>query len=96
MSTVMVVAKILAKQEKIELVKTELLKLIEPTRKDDGCIKYNLLQNNDAPELFFFCEEWRDEDALEKHLKTEHINNYLKATEGCVEEFVVNKNTLIS
>jgi len=37
-SKLTIVARILAKEEKRELVKSELLKLIEPTRTEDGCI----------------------------------------------------------
>ena len=37
-----VVARILAKEDKRELVKRELLKLIESTRAEEGCINYDL------------------------------------------------------
>ena len=47
-----IVAKILAKEEKRELVKKELLKLIELTRGEDGCINYDLHQDNDNKNLF--------------------------------------------
>jgi len=32
--------------------------LIEPTRKESGCISYELLQNRDDPTDFTFVEEW--------------------------------------
>ena len=40
MPTVTVVAKVTAKSDAIEAVKTELLKMIAPTRKENGCIEY--------------------------------------------------------
>jgi quinol monooxygenase YgiN len=42
MSTVTVVAKIVANEEAIESVKTELLKMILPTRREPGCLEYRL------------------------------------------------------
>ncbi|MDQ8206577.1 hypothetical protein QEH52_03595 [Coraliomargarita sp. SDUM461003] len=36
-----IVANIHAKADKIDLVQAELIKLIEPTRAEEGCITYN-------------------------------------------------------
>ncbi len=47
-----IVARILAKTEKRELVKQELLKLIEITRSEEGCMSYNLYQDNENAKLF--------------------------------------------
>ncbi|MFI3291134.1 MAG: putative quinol monooxygenase [Opitutales bacterium] len=91
-----VCAKVLAKAEKLDLVKTELLKLIEPTRAEAGCISYELHQDNENPNLFFFFEHWESLEILEKHLATQHIANYVKNTEGCLDEFTVQKLTKIS
>ncbi len=54
MSTLTIVAKIEAKSDKVELVKAELLKLIAPTRKEAGCIQYDLHQDNSNPAVFVF------------------------------------------
>jgi len=45
-SKITVVAKVVAKKVDVEAVKTELLKLILPTRKEGGCIEYRLHQDN--------------------------------------------------
>jgi quinol monooxygenase YgiN len=42
MSEITVVAKLSARKDSVEAVKAELLKLIIPTRKESGCIEYNL------------------------------------------------------
>ncbi|MFK7900077.1 MAG: putative quinol monooxygenase [Cyclobacteriaceae bacterium] len=42
-----IVAKILAKEGKRELVKAELLKLIAITKQEEGCINYDLHQDNE-------------------------------------------------
>lgn len=96
MSKITVVARIQAKEDKIEFVKAELLKLIEPTKKDEGFIQYDLHQDNDNPAVFVFYENWISEELLEKHLATKHLGAYIKATEACVVSFTVNKMTVIS
>ena len=67
MSQVTVVARIKAKSNSVERVCKELLKLTEPTlQKDDGCINYDLHQDNDDPSLFFFLENCENEKLLGK------------------------------
>jgi len=94
-SKLTIVARILAKEEKRELVKSELLKLIEPTRTEDGCINYDLHQDNKNPNLFIFHENWESSAHLEKHMVSAHIAEYVKATEGAVENFVLHEMTHI-
>ena len=59
-----VVARILAKQEHQELVKNELIKLIDITRKEAGCINYDLHQDNENPNLFLFYENWTSREIV--------------------------------
>jgi quinol monooxygenase YgiN len=68
-----VVARIVATCEKVDEVKAILIGLIEPTRKEEGCIKYELLQNQAQPTDFTFIEEWTTETALNTHLASAHI-----------------------
>lgn len=95
MSDLKIVAKIIAKPEKIEFVKSELIKLIDTTRAEEGCIQYELQQDNEVPSIFFFIETWVSEAHLEKHLANDHIKAYAKNTEGCLEDFILNKNTVV-
>ena len=95
MSQLTVVAKLVAKKESVESVKSELLKLIAPTRKEDGCIEYNLHQDNEDPALFIFYETWECAACLEKHINTDHFKAYVRTVEGMIKEKVVNKMTRI-
>ena len=52
MANLTVVAKVVAKKEMVEALKVELIKLIEPTRKENGCIDYRLQQDNEDPAVF--------------------------------------------
>jgi quinol monooxygenase YgiN len=96
MSQVTVVARIKAKPEAAGKVREELVKLLEPTRgQDPGCINYDLHQDNSDPALFMFLENWVSDELLDRHLETEHLDAFRKATEGLLEELEVNRLTKI-
>jgi quinol monooxygenase YgiN len=91
MASIAVVARIKAKPEAADTVREELRRLIEPTRQQDaGCIVYDLHQDSEDASLFYFLERWESKTLLEKHLEAEHVKNYLKATEGLMEQFDLN------
>lgn len=91
-----IIARILAKDEKREFVKSKLLKLIDLTRAEDGCINYDLHQDNKNKNLFLFYENWANRDLWLMHKNNSHLAEYLKATEDAVEEFTVNEMTHIA
>ncbi|QDG75871.1 putative quinol monooxygenase [Labrenzia sp. PHM005] len=95
MSKLTIVANITAQSDKIELVKTELLKLIDITREEAGCINYDLHQDNENPAQFLFYENWETRELWQAHMKAPHLAAYLAATEGAVAEFTVNEMTHI-
>ena len=95
MSKLTIVARILAKEEKRELVKSELLKLIPITRAEKGCINYDLHQDNENPNLFLFYENWENRDLWQTHIDNDHLKQYMEATDGAVEEFILHEMTQI-
>jgi quinol monooxygenase YgiN len=90
-----IVAKIIAKTEKRELVKTELLKLIGVTRAELGCINYDLHQDNENKNIFMFYENWESRELWQIHMQNSHLSAYMKATEGAVDEFILNEMKII-
>lgn len=71
--TLKVIARIKARPEKIDELRALLGGLVEPTRAEPGCLRYELLHNTADPTDFTFVEEWRDDAALESHFSTAHI-----------------------
>lgn len=90
-----IVARIEAHPDKVELVKSELLNLIEPTRSEEGCLQYDLHQDNDNPAVFLFYENWENRELWQRHMDSEHIAKYAAATAGAVASFVLNEMTRI-
>lgn len=90
MSRLTVVAKLTAKRESAGNVKCELLKMVAPTREEEGCIEYRLHQDNNDPAVFVFYENWESAACLEKHMNSEHFKAYVSAVASMLEEKVVN------
>ena len=62
-----VVARIEALPDRVAEVRSILTRLIEPTRKEEGCLIYELWQNQTDATDFTFVEEWETEAALDAH-----------------------------
>jgi quinol monooxygenase YgiN len=95
MSTVTVVAKVVARQEAIEAVKSELLRMIEPTRQEEGCQEYRLHQDNADPAVFVFYENWESMACLERHMDSRHFREYVAAVGSLIAEKGVHLMTEI-
>lgn len=59
--------------DKIEDLKKVCLGLIAPTRKESGCLSYDLYQDTTNPGVFTFIEEWESREDLDVHLKSPHL-----------------------
>jgi quinol monooxygenase YgiN len=55
------------------LLQAELSALIRPTRKEEGCILYDLHRSTDIPGDFLFYEIWASRDAHAEHKRTPHF-----------------------
>jgi len=95
MSNLTITGNIVAKPERIETVKAELLKLIGKTRVEEGWVQYDLHQDNENPAYFMFFENWKSREIWQKHKNAPHIAVFSAATEGAVEKFWVHELTMI-
>lgn len=91
MSKLTIVANIKAKPDKIDLVKAELEKLVPITRSEKGCLQYDLHQDNENPAHFMFYENWESRDLWQTHMNAQHLQDYMTATEGAVEDFTLHE-----
>lgn len=95
MAKLTIVATIKAKEDQIDLVKTELMKLIDTTRAEEGCINYDLHQDNENPAHFMFYENWETRELWQTHMGAPHLAAYMQATDGAVAEFTLNEMSAI-
>jgi quinol monooxygenase YgiN len=55
------------------LLEPELRALVGPTRKEDGCLVYDLHRSAEGPTAFLLHEVWASREAHSKHTNTQHF-----------------------
>ena len=95
-NTIRVIARLVSKPDRVDDTRATLEALIDPTRAEDGCVVYELMQNNADPTDFTFVEEWESDKALDAHLASAHIEHLRSiAGELLAAEPDVRRYTLI-
>jgi quinol monooxygenase YgiN len=69
--TLMVVLR--AKEGQETLLEAELRALVGPTRREEGCLQYDLHRAEDQPGAFLLHEVWASREHHTKHTKTPHF-----------------------
>ena len=75
--------------------------MLEPSRSEDGCIHYELLQNPFNQDHFTFYEKWKSQEDLQEHFQKhyfqEFVNNVaeLIVGDGNVTTYDVEKEQAI-
>jgi quinol monooxygenase YgiN len=68
-----VVAKSEVKEGQIEAYQKLVEELVHETRKEKGCISYELFQDVQHHNIFTFIEAWENQDVLDRHMKSVHF-----------------------
>jgi len=82
---VILTAGVKAKEGEEDKVKEALSSLVEPTRKEEGCIHYILHQVSNDKTKFMFYEVWASREALKQHGKTPHMKALGPKLKGLTE-----------
>ena len=93
MSIVTIIAKVVAKPAVVETVKNELIKLVEPTRHETGCVEYSLHQDKSDPAHFIFYERWESAEHLQKHMQSAHFKRFQSVLADSLETVAVQELT---
>lgn len=70
------IAVLKAKNVKRGKLLDELLKLIKPTCKEEGCLEYILFEDKNQAGIFYMREAFNDYEAFKAHVETEHFKNF--------------------
>jgi quinol monooxygenase YgiN len=81
-----VVAEMRAKPGRESDLRNILLSLIEPTRKEEGCIQYDLHVDTDDPGRFVFYENWTSRERLSVHLNSPPLRAFVAASADLLAE----------
>jgi quinol monooxygenase YgiN len=55
------------------LLEAELRALVGPTRREEGCLRYDLHRSAEPPPSYLLHEVWASRDAHTYHIKTPHF-----------------------
>ncbi|MEC9485854.1 MAG: putative quinol monooxygenase [Candidatus Izemoplasma sp.] len=94
-TTFPMIVKFTVKKEHLDFVKEKLIELVNITKKEDGCILYELHQDKESSHVFVFYEVWQTQEHWAKHDQSPHVQKFLKVTDDCFERVEVNKLTKI-
>jgi len=87
----MVIARLFIKNEARSTFLKEATVLIQRTRAEKGCLFYSLYEDAARPGDFLFYEEYADQEALDEHFHSAHlqvfrdITGYMHAKDRIVE-----------
>ncbi|MFM0658059.1 putative quinol monooxygenase [Paraburkholderia sediminicola] len=92
MSDLHIVAVLYAKQGQEEQLRADLIALVNPSKSEEGNLRYELLQDECDPRRFVFVEHWSDATLREKHhTQGGHILNFHAHGVNAVEKAEVFK-----
>jgi quinol monooxygenase YgiN len=66
----------------------ELLRMVEPTKAEIGCVAIQLFESLRQPFTFAIHSEWADEAAFELHSRLPHMVRFLAAAEKLLSHSV--------
>lgn len=81
-----VIAKNYAKEAKIEKVLELAKELVEKTVNEDGCIMYEMYQDEKNPCVLIMIEEWETIEALNNHMFSEHLKKIVPQMNECMNQ----------
>ena len=91
-----VVVKVTARPDKGAEMREVVLRLAQESRKEDGCIRYDVLQNTADPHVFVLFEKWASNAHLDAHNLTPHVHDaIMQATPLAATPLDVGRYTLL-
>lgn len=92
-----VIAKQMIKEDKVETFKKLVSELMSETKKEEGCIAYQLFQDVNNSGILTFIEEWQSREALQNHMKSRHYGEIVpKLAELQEKDAEINIYTLVN
>lgn len=70
---VVILANCVVKDKNIDEFISHANTLVNKSKKEDGCISYELCQDLKYKNKFVFMEMWQDEEAIDKHNNSKHF-----------------------
>ena len=89
MPNVDVVAVITAKPGAESIVEEGLKALVGPSRRDHGCVAYDLFASDSVPGTFVTIEKWESQEDIDAHMASTHLADAIATAGDHIEGFPV-------
>lgn len=87
MSELFIVVGLVAKSGKEDALRRDLSSLVEPSRKEEGNLRYELFEDQETPGHFVFVEAWSSVETRAKHHEHgPHIQHFHEHGVGNIEK----------
>lgn len=83
---VIVIARISSKADAAAQIRQILTDLVAPSRREPGCLSYELFQDEENPLDFITMEQWTDSAAAAAHMATPHVGEAIAKASGLVAQ----------
>jgi quinol monooxygenase YgiN len=67
-----------AKKEKISLLEKGMIPFLEEVAKEEGVLEFKFLRHKDDPTWFLAYEVYQDQEAFERHRKSQHVDKFVE------------------
>lgn len=84
--TINLTAILKSKEEFTEKVKNLLENLVENSRKENGCLQYDLHRNIENPNVFILHEVWQNNEIFDKHNSQEYVKHFFEIASNLLIE----------
>ncbi|MFI3284947.1 MAG: putative quinol monooxygenase [Erysipelotrichaceae bacterium] len=96
MNVLTIITTLNVKEDKTVYLKEALLKLIHDSLGQNGCLRYDLHQDNKDPNKFIIVEHWTGYDSWESNRGSEHMSEYVKMVDDSCLDWKIHELTKIS
>ncbi len=69
--------------------------MVDETRKEKGCIQYDLIEESDNKGTFLVVETWENQQALNAHNASKHFSDFVELVKEKQAEVTVYKGVKI-
>ena len=81
---------------KLESVKSAMLALVKASLSEEGCIAYELHQDNEHPNRFTFVELWASRNLWQAHMNGPAITEFNRRIDGAIISIELQEMTKIA
>ncbi|RBM27153.1 putative quinol monooxygenase [Vibrio tarriae] len=71
-----------AKPEHIPTVRQLAQAMLDPTRQEPGCVRYELFEQQATSGVFQFHEQFADQASFDSHCHSQHFQQFIAALDG--------------